>query len=142
MIAREPTWIGLELVLAVHDRQLAEHGGGVGVRDQAQLESAIARPQHLYAYRDEKTDLIDLAASYAYGLSRNHPFIDGNKRMAAVVCELFLRVNGYLLLADNADLYPVFMSLASGTLQEPDLAAWLRDHTRPDAVSEPPARYA
>jgi len=141
MIAREPTWIALELVRAIHERQLAEHGGGAGVRDQALLESAINRPRQLYAYRDEVTDLIDLAASYAFGISRNHPFIDGNKRTAAVVCELFLRVNGYRLLADNAALYPIFVRLASGDLEEAELASWLRDHTRPDAVSEGQAIY-
>ncbi len=142
MIAREPRWISLDVVLALHDRQLAEHGGGTGIRDAALLESALARPQHLYAYRSEETDLVALAAAYAFGLSRNHPFIDGNKRTAAVVCELFLRVNGYLLLANNAELYPLFIRLAAGDLEEPELTAWLRDHTRPDTVSEDPARYA
>jgi death-on-curing family protein len=95
------TWIDRRLALAIHDRQLAEHGGGSGVRDAALLDSALARPQQRYAYGDPPPDLADLAASLAYGLARNHPFVDGNKRTAAVACEVFIMLNDATLEADD-----------------------------------------
>jgi death-on-curing protein len=123
-------WIEKALVLAIHDRQLAEHGGSAGVRDEGLLESALARPQQLYAYGDPAPDLADLAAALAYGLARNHPFVDGNKRTAAVACETFLDLNGATLEADDLELYPRYLALAEGKLSERDFAAWLRLHTR------------
>lgn len=138
----DPIWLSVELIEAIHERQLVEHGGGSGVRDHGLLESALARPQQLYAYGGEQVDVIALAASYAFGLSRNHPFIDGNKRTAAVACELFLELNGYQLVADDSDLYPVFMSLASGELSEEALLDWLRQNARPQKVNEPGGHYA
>jgi len=137
-------WIEKPLALAMHDRQLAEHGGAAGVRDEKLLESALARPQQLHAYGDPVPDLADLAASLAYGLARNHPFVDGNKRTAAVACETFIMLNDGLLEADNLDLYPVYIALAEGTLEEKEFAAWLRRHivvapTR--RVNEERARY-
>lgn len=132
------------LALALHERQLSEHGGGEGVRDEALLESALARPQQLFAYGNPRPDLAALAASLAYGLARNHPFVDGNKRTAAVACELFLALNGATLQADNAELYPVYLSLAEGSLPEKELADWLRPRvlmqTR-NALNEPKKRY-
>lgn len=123
-------WIDKTLALAIHDRQLAEHGGTSGVRDEKLLESALARPQQTYAYGNPAPDLVDLAASLAYGLARNHPFVDGNKRTAAVACETFVMLNDTVLEADNLELYPIFLALAEGKLAEKDFAAWLRHHVK------------
>ncbi len=122
-------WIDKRLALAIHERQLAEHGGSVGVRDETLLESALGRSQQLHAYGDPAPDLVDLAASLAYGLARNHPFVDGNKRTAAVACETFIMLNGGILEADDPALFPIYLSLAEGNLAEADFAAWLRQHT-------------
>ena len=119
-------WLSKELVLAIHDRQLAEHGGSSGLRDHKLLESALARPQQLLAYGDPVPDLADLSASLAYGLARNHPFVDGNKRTAAVCCEAFIELNGGHLLAEDIELFPVFLALAEGKLKVEEFAAWLR----------------
>ena len=137
-------WIDRMLALALHERQLSEHGGGEGVRDESLLESALARPQQLFAYGNPPPDLAALAASLAYGLARNHPFVDGNKRTAAVACELFLARNGATLQADNVELYPVYLSLAEGSLAENELADWLRPRLLTqarNAVNEPKKRY-
>jgi death on curing protein len=131
----------VELAEAIHERQLSEHGGSPGIRDRGMLESALARPQQRYAY-DPDADLPALAAACTYGLARNHPFVDGNKRTAAVVCELFLELNGYRLLAEDPDLYPVSIGLAAGEIVEEELAAWLRSNSRPRAVSETVGVYA
>lgn len=119
-------WLDRALILAVHDRQLAEHGGSAGVRDEHLLDSALGRPQQLYAYGDPPPDLADLAASLAYGLARNHPFVDGNKRTAAVACELFIELNDARLSATDAELYPIYVSLAAGELAVEAFASWLR----------------
>jgi len=119
-------WISKTLALAIHDRQLAEHGGGSGVRDEALLDSALARPQQLYAYGDPPPDLAALAASLAFGLARNHPFVDGNKRTAAVACEVFVVLNGGTLQAQDHELYPQYLGLAEGSLDESTFADWLR----------------
>jgi death on curing protein len=139
---KEPKWLTAELTERIHDRQLAEHGGPTGVRDRGMLESALARPQQRLAYGGLETDIPALAAAYAFGIARNHPFVDGNKRTAAVLCEVFLEINGYLLIADDGDLYPVFTALAAGELSEDDLAEWLRRHCRPEQVSEDQPSYA
>ena len=123
-------WIERALALALHERQLAEHGGGTGVRDEGLLESALAKPQQLFAYGDPPPDLAGLAASLAFGLARNHPFVDGNKRTAAVACELFLMLNGATLDADNLSLYPMYLSLAEGSVSEAEFADWLRPRVR------------
>ncbi|WP_066094167.1 type II toxin-antitoxin system death-on-curing family toxin [Xanthomonas massiliensis] len=137
-------WIGRALALAIHDRQLAEHGGSPGVRDESLLESALARPQQRHAYGDPPPDLADLAASLAFGLARNHPFIDGNKRTAAVACETFLLLNDAHLHASDSELYPLYLALAEGHLPETDFAAWLRPRlvTEARSVQEPRASYA
>ena len=119
-------WIGKALALAIHDRQLAEHGGGSGVRDETLLDSALARPQQLHAYGDPPPDLADLAASLAFGLARNHPFVDGNKRTAAVACEVFIVFNDGMLEAEDLDLYPMYLGLAEGSISEAEFAGWLR----------------
>ena len=129
----DPIWITEPLALAIHKRQLAEHGGLDGVRDPGLLQSALARPRHLFAYTDPTPDFPSLAAAYAFGIARNHPFIDGNKRTAAVVCETFLELNGLRLDASDAELYPIFLDLAAGALTEEQLAAWLAAHTRREA---------
>lgn len=119
-------WITRPLALAIHDRQLSEHGGGTGVRDEALLESALARPQQRFAYGDPPPDLADLAASLAYGLARNHPFVDGNKRTAHVAYRVFLAVNDAELRASEEDKYVAMIGLASGSMDEATFAAWLR----------------
>jgi len=121
-------WVSAAAALAAHREQLAEHGGGDGIRDMGLFESAMSRPQNLAAYGDP--DAAALAASYAFGLARNHPFIDGNKRTAAVVSEGFLGKNGYKLLASNAELVPIFEALAAGDLSENGLAEWFRERVQ------------
>ncbi len=123
MSPAEPVWIDPEVVLAVHDEQLAEHGGQPGVRDHGLLDSALARPRNQFAYGE--TSLARLAASYALGISRNHPFLDGNKRTSLVVAELFLELNGLTLDASDADCVTTFLALAAGELAEEDLARWI-----------------
>lgn len=120
------TWINKALALAIHDRQLAEHGGAGGVRDDALLDSALARPRQLYAYGDPPPDLADLAASLAYGLARNHPFVDGNKRTAHVCYRAFIALNGGTFSATDEDKYVAMLGLAEGSLDEAGFAAWLR----------------
>lgn len=119
-------WIAKAVVLAIHDAQLSEHGGAVGIKDEGLLDSALARPANLTSYGDP--DIFDLAAAYAYGISRNHPFVDGNKRVSLVTTELFLDLNGYALDADDADCLIQWLALAAGELSEAQLAAWLRKH--------------
>ena len=106
--------------------QLAEHGGGDGIRDAGMIDSAMARPQNLAQYGDP--DAAALAAAYAFGIARNHPFTDGNKRTAAVVSETFLMLNGYALGATDAELVVAFVALAAGELGEDELADWFRQH--------------
>ncbi|OYX59907.1 MAG: death-on-curing protein [Sphingomonadales bacterium 32-64-17] len=119
-------WIATEVALAAHAEQLAEHGGADGVRDSGALESAMARPQNLVAYGEP--DVAALAAAYAFGIARNHPFADGNKRTAAVVSETFLMLNGYALAASDAELVVTILALAAGELSEEELADWFREH--------------
>lgn len=118
-------WVERSLALAVHDAQLAVHGGGTGVRDEGLLDSALARPQNLAAY--EKPDVAALVASYAFGIAKNHPFVDGNKRTALVVCETFLTDNGFAIDANNAELAVLFEHLAAGEVSEDELVGWFRE---------------
>ena len=124
-MAKKWLWVATEVALAAHAEQLAEHGGGEGVRDQRLLESAMARPQNLAAYGEP--DAAALAAAYAFGIARNHPFVDGNKRTAAVVSETFLILNGHSLAASDAELVVAFLALAAGELSEEELAEWFRE---------------
>lgn len=119
-------WIDIEVALVAHEEQLAEHGGAAGIRDQSMLESALARPQNLIAYGEP--DIADLAASYAFGIARNHPFVDGNKRTALVVSETFLMLNGCTLTATDAEVVVAFLALAAGELSVDELADWFRGH--------------
>ena len=121
-------WLDPKVLLAVHEEQLAEHGGASGTRDMGLFESALARPENLAHYG--APDIADLAASYGCGIARNHPFIDGNKRTAFVAVELFLLLNGYELLADDTDCVLTMLAVASGALDEAGFAQWLRDHTQ------------
>ncbi len=117
-------WIARSVILAIHDMQLAEHGGGAGIRDVNLLESALARPVNLAAYG--APDAPALAAAYGYGISRNHAFIDGNKRTGFVAVELFLRLNGYELMAEDGDCVLTMLAVAAGEVTEDEFASWLR----------------
>jgi death on curing protein len=118
-----PVWVELDVVLAIHDEQLAEHGGQPGVRDPGLLESALNRPRNQFAYGEPS--ITRLSASYAFGISRNHPFLDGNKRTSLVVAELFLELNGLALNAGDAECVATFVRLAAGELTEDQLAEWI-----------------
>jgi death on curing protein len=118
-------WLDREIILAIHEEQLAQHGGGIGIRDAGLLDSALARPQNLAAYNPD-ADLAALAAAYAFGIARNHPFVDGNKRTAYVAMELFLIDHGLMLTAEDGDAVLTFLALASGNLPEDALAEWIR----------------
>jgi death-on-curing protein len=124
-----PVWLTRDVVLAIHEEQLAEHGGGEGVRDLGLMESALARPQNLAAYGEP--DIPALAAALGFGLARNHPFVDGNKRTAYVAVETFLVLNGLDLVAGDAECVVVMLDLAAGELPEEEFANWLQDNTRP-----------
>jgi death-on-curing protein len=117
-------WLTPDVAAAIHAEQLAEHGGGEGVRDQGALESALARPQNLAVYGSP--DAADLAAAYAFGIARNHAFVDGNKRTAAVISETFLILNGCALDASDAEVVVAFLALAAGELSEEEMADWFR----------------
>lgn len=128
---KRPVWVWLarEALLAAHDEQLAEHGGATGIRDVNLFESALARPQNLAVY--EKPDAAGLAAAYAFGIAKNHPFVDGNKRTALIALEAFLVLNGFCLDASDADCVVTILRLAAGELGETGLAGWIRQHVKP-----------
>lgn len=125
----DPKWVSVQVALSIHSAQLAEHGGADGVRDLGLLESAMARPQHLFSFGTPS--LCELAAAYGFGIARNHPFADGNKRTAFVVCLLFLAKNGLDVTATDADCIRVFWALAAGELTEAELAGWITAHVSP-----------
>jgi death-on-curing protein len=118
-------WVAQAVVLAIHDEQIAEHGGSSGVRDLGPLQSVLDRPRNLEAYGNP--DIADLAAAYAFGIARNRPFVDGNKRTAAVVTRTFLRLNGFDLNASQTERLETWSALGAGTLSEEALASWLQD---------------
>jgi len=122
-------WVDQRALLLLHADSLAEHGGAPGLRDEGLLQSALARPQNLAAY--EQPDVAALAASYGVGLAKNHPFVDGNKRAAFLAVGLFLALNGHRLVADQADATLTMLSVAAGTLDEAQLADWVRLNSRP-----------
>jgi death-on-curing protein len=126
MNEQEIEWIEEAVVHMFHAAQLAEHGGGEGIRDQGMLESALNRSKQVFDYGGPTVDLCQLAAAYAFGLAKNHPFIDGNKRTAAITCELFLNLNGRFFTIGEIEKYPHYLSLAAGEHTEDSLAAWLR----------------
>jgi death on curing protein len=136
----EPTWLREDVVRAIHRRQLAEHGGREGVRDPGLLASALARPRQILAYSEPPPDLAALAAAYAFGILRNHPFVDGNKRVALVALRTFLKVNGHDLVATQEEKYQRVLHVADRQLSEAEFAGWVRDHLSPElpAATEPP----
>lgn len=121
-------WIDATVIQAIHEEQLAEHGGSAGLRDHGLLESALARPQNLAAYGEP--DIAACAAAYGYGLSRNHPYIDGNKRTAFVAVELFLFLNAHVLEAADADCVLTMLKVAEGSMSEEKFAAWIRENSK------------
>jgi death-on-curing protein len=126
--SRRWVWLDPKVLLAIHEEQLAEHGGAGGTRDLGLFESALARPQHLAVY--EKPDVAALAAAYGYGIARNHPFVDGNKRTAFVAVELFLDLNGFELTATDADCVMAMLALAASDLDEAAFGEWLRANAK------------
>jgi death-on-curing protein len=126
----EPRWVSKRAVLALHSEQLAEHGGSDGIRDETLPDSALAKPKNVFAYA-ESPDLFRLAASYAFGIARNHAFVDGNKRTSLVVSILFLNRNGWDIEAPKTDVYQTFLHLADGSLGEEELASWFAAHAVP-----------
>ncbi len=120
----DPRWLTREIVIVLHGELIAEHGGAPGLRDEGALESALARPQQKHRY--EPKDIVRLAATYAFGLCSNHPFVDGNKRVALAALDVFLRINGWALVATEIDSVATIIDLASGTLDETELAEWVR----------------
>lgn len=127
---REPSWLLRETILAVHKRQLAEHGGPDGVRDAGLLDAALARPRQLWAYRQPRPDIASIGAAYAAGIIRSHPFVDGNKRAGYIACRLFLRLNGYDLEVDLSARYLAILGLADGSLDEDAFEAWVRANAK------------
>jgi death-on-curing protein len=123
---KEPLWLQEAVVTAIHSRQLAEHGGLDGVRDLGMLASSLARPKSAFAYSQPKADIPALAAAYAFGIVKNHPFVDGNKRTAYVLCRTFLKLNGKDVHATDVDKYKTFLGVADGTIAESQLADWIR----------------
>jgi death-on-curing protein len=125
----EPRWLPKDLIITIHHRQVAEHGGGQGARDQGLLESALARPQNLFACGE--SDAAALAGAYAFGIARNHSFVDGNKRTACVACELFLEANGHVLAASDEECLAMMMTFADSEIDEAAFADWLREDVQP-----------
>jgi death-on-curing protein len=125
---KPPTWLRTDVVLATHDRLLAEHGGSAGVRDERLLDSALARPKNLLAYG--KPSMFDLAAAYACGIIKNHPFIDGNKRTGFMAAFMFLGLNKIDVIADEADVVVRTLAVAANEMSEEAYASWLKEHSR------------
>jgi death-on-curing protein len=126
-MSKEPKWVLRDTVLLLHEQSLAEHGGTAGIRDEGLLDSALGKPMNLFAYSDPA--IHDLAASYVYGLVKNHPFLDGNKRTGFVTGVLFLALNGYKLIASEADAAIRTLALAAGEMTEKAYAAWLETNS-------------
>jgi len=124
---KEPKWILPEIVIAVHQMLLAEHGGSPGIRDKALLDSALHRPRQRFQYANDSS-VFDLAASYCHGLANNHPFLDGNKRIALTIAAIFLEINGFSLDATEPEAVLVIEGLAAGDVTEEDLSRWFREH--------------
>jgi death-on-curing protein len=121
-------WVARQALELLHSESIAEHGGADGLRDEGLFESALARPQNLHAY-EGVDDVARLAASYCFGLAKNHAFVDGNKRVAFIAAGLFLRLNGWRLRADQAQATLIMLSVASGAMDEKELAEWIKQHS-------------
>ena len=124
-------WLGRKLILAIHDEQLAQHGGALGVRDDGLLDSALARPLNRAGY--DEPDVAELAAVYAIAIARNHPFLDGNKRTAYVALETFLALNGCAFPVSDADAVVATLTMAAGEMNDEEFTAWVRDNVQPGA---------
>lgn len=122
----EPFWLTHQMIVAIHDEQLAIHGGATGLRDEGMLESALDRPKNKWSY--ENADLAELAAAYAFGIARNHPFVDGNKRTSLLALYTFLGVNGIDFIVPEAEAAAIILSLAAGDVSEQSLVRWIRDN--------------
>jgi death-on-curing protein len=122
----DPIWLNLRVIKAFHDRQINEHGGLPGLRDEGLLVSALSRPQNTYHYSSPKPDIAELAAAYAFGLAKNHPFNDANKRTALIAIRLFLKLNGYDLSAPPEEKYRTIIQVAASEVSEVELAQWIR----------------
>ena len=129
-MATEPSWLDRTIIEALHTDQVMEHGGSLGIRDPGLLESALARPQQKWHY-EPATDLATLSAAYAFGIAKNHPFVDGDKRAALVVAYTFLAINGFELDAPEPETVAAILGTADGSLSEEDLASWIRSHLIP-----------
>ncbi len=123
---QEPIWITQNIALAIHNRQISEHGGDGGIRDAGLLASALARPKNIFAYEPETVGWARLAAAYLVGIAKNHPFVDGNKRVAAVVCESFLNMNDIQLNAPDDEFYAVVLAVATSETIEAEVASWIK----------------
>ncbi len=128
MSKKEPVWLLKQVVQSFHDQQLKEHGGAHGIRDEGMLESALSKPLQMWNYEDPQPDIPSLAAVYAYGSAKNHPYTDGNKRTAAIACEVFLLLNGYEFSVDETVKYPNYLALASGEHSQESFTEWLREN--------------
>ena len=124
----EPEWIRKDVVLAIHSMQIAEHGGQDGVLSEGALDASLANPKQYFYYTDPTPDIPAIAAKDAHSITANHPFCDGNKRTAAVTCELFLELNGYELTASDQDVYAMYIKLASSELDADEFAGWIREN--------------
>jgi death on curing protein len=131
-VSLEPRWISKKALLLLHEESLSEFGGARGLRDEGLLDSALARPRNAYAYNPAAT-IAELAASYGYGVAKNHAFVDGNKRAAFLSIGLFLAINGYRLTASQVDAIETMLAVAAGTITEPALALWIAQHSRSTA---------
>jgi len=127
---KDPLWVKIEVIIANHNEMIAEHGGIRGIRDNNLLESACASPMHLYHYKNPKPSICELAAKYAYSITRNHPFFDGNKRIAVLVCELFLELNDCNLIYSDEEAYFIFKDLSTGNIGEEEFASWLEENVK------------
>jgi death-on-curing protein len=126
----ESEWVDEVVVLQLHAEQLREFGGLAGIRDFGLLSSALARPKHVWAFTNPKPDIIRMAASYTFGVAKNHPFVDGNKRASLIVCHMFLRQNGFTLAANQAEQIRAILDLAAGIIDEQELEAWIQAHAQ------------
>jgi death on curing protein len=126
----EPRWLDAAMVRAIHTGQVQEHGGSLGLRDKGLLDSTLDRPRNRFHY-ESGDDLVDLAASYGFGIARNHPFVDGNKRVAFQAMYVFLGLNGLRIVAEEPEVVRAILALAAGELTEQELVRWLREHTTP-----------
>jgi death on curing protein len=126
---QEPIWMEAADAVVAHDLQLAAHGGSTGIRDAGLLESALAKAKNIWAYADSPPTLPTLAAAYAFGISSNHPFVDGNKSTDLVVSFAFLDVNGFEVTASQEEAFLTILGLAAGEITEAELALWFADHT-------------